>query len=131
MAGTFVDGPMKTIAIIGASANRMKFGNKALRSYSANGYRVFPVHPKATEIEGYLAYRSVLEIPVSLDRISIYVPPETGIGLLEDIAKKGASEVWLNPGSGGPDLVNRARELGLNVIEGCSILDIGADPSAY
>lgn len=118
-----------TIAVIGASADRGKFGNKAVRAYLKKGYRVFPVHPTATEIEGQPAYRSVLEVPLGeLDRISIYLPRAVLRPLLDEIAQKPAREVWFNPGADGPDIVEQARFLGMNAVVGCSIVDIGVSP---
>jgi acyl-CoA synthetase (NDP forming) len=122
---------MNAVAIIGASNDRSKFGNKALRAYARRGYTVYPVNPRETEIEGLPAYRSVLAIPGPVDRASLYVPPAVGVSLLPDLARKGVGELFINPGSGGPDLLERAEELGLKVVEGCSILDIGESPGAY
>ena len=118
-----------TVAILGASADRAKFGNKAVRAYLAQGYQVFPIHPKAQMIEGLQAYHSILEVPADrLDRASLYLPPEIGLQVIEEIARKPVREVWLNPGAESPALIARARELGLNVIVGCSIVDIGINP---
>src|SRR6267378_3140059 len=55
---------MNTVAIIGASNNRTKFGNKAVRAFLRQGYTVFPVNPKETKIEGLPTFRSVREVPV-------------------------------------------------------------------
>jgi len=118
-----------TVAILGASTDRSKYGNRAVRAYARLGYEVYPVHPSAPEIEGHRAYRSVLDVPVPrLDRISIYLPPEIGLKLIDEIAHKPASEVWFNPGSESDGLVERAQALGLNVVQGCSIVDIGVNP---
>jgi len=48
--------------------------------------------------------------------------------VMEDLAKKGIPEVWLNPGADGPRVVARARELGLKTIQACSIMAIGESP---
>lgn len=121
-----------TVAIIGASTDRQKYGNKSVRAHLNQGYEVYPVHPSAQEIEGLTAYPSLSEVPApQLDRISVYVPPEVGIQLLEEIHKRGAREVWFNPGSESPDLLERARELGLNVIQACSIIAIGESPADH
>ncbi len=121
-----------TVAIIGASADRQKYGNKSVRAHLKQGYEVFPVHPTESNIEGLSAYTNLAEIPkVHLNRISVYVPPHIGIGLLEEIRDGGADEVWFNPGSESPELLQRASELGLNIIQACSIIDIGESPSAH
>ncbi len=121
-----------TVAVLGASADRNKYGNKAVRAYREQGYDVYPINPNVTEIEGLKAYSALDEVPVEmLDRISVYLPPTIGISLLQEIQDAGAEEVWLNPGSESPELLARAEELGLDVIQACSIVDIGAQPSAY
>lgn len=123
--------PKPTIAIVGASTNRAKYGNRAVRAYLAQGYEVFPVNPHADTIEGLRAYRSVLDVPPErLDRISVYVPPEVGLKLLPEFARKPTGEVWFNPGSESEELLDRARELGLPVVVACSIVAIGKNPHA-
>jgi uncharacterized protein len=118
-----------TIAVIGASPDRSKFGNKAVRAYARKGYTVYPVHPSAETIEGHAAYRSIADVPAAeLDRVSIYLPPEVGLRVLPEVARMKVREVWLNPGADAPEVVARARELGLHVVVGCSILDIGVSP---
>lgn len=121
----------RTIAIIGASPERHKYGNKAVRAYASQGYDVFPIHPTAAAIEGHRAYASILDVPFDrLDRVSVYLPPKVGLSVMEQIAQKQAGEVWLNPGADDPAVVARARELGLNVVLGCSIVDVGVNPHA-
>lgn len=118
-----------SVAIIGASTNRRKFGNKAVRAFAAKGFQVFPVHPSAVEIEGHPAYRSILDIhEPQLDRASLYVPPEVGITLLDEIAQKGVNELWINPGAESDELLEKAERLGINIILACSIVGIGMSP---
>jgi len=120
---------MRTIAIVGASANRAKFGNKSLRAYLQAGWKVYPIHPRESVIEGLAVYSTVRSVPESqLDRISVYVPPEIGKALLGDLASKPVREVWFNPGSYNPDLLRAAELLGLAVVPGCSILAVGINP---
>ena len=118
-----------TVAILGASKNRAKYGNKSVRAHSQQGYDVYPVNPNADEIEGLSAFASLADVPVQhLDRISVYLPPPVGIALIDEIAAKGCDELWLNPGSESDELIARARELGLNVVVACSIVDVGVSP---
>lgn len=119
------------VAVIGASKDRAKFGNKAVRSYLAHGHRVFPVNPRADEIEGQKAYRSVGDIPAALDATLVYVPPHVTLRLLAEIARKGPGALYLNPGSEDDAVVRKAAELGLQPILACSILAIGDRPSNY
>jgi hypothetical protein len=113
---------MPSIAVIGASNDRSKYGNRAVRTYQAQGWTVFPVNPREMMIEGLSAFRSVADLPGPVDRASLYVPPSVGIGLLDAIAARGAKELWVNPGSGSPELLARAVQLGLPTVEACSII---------
>jgi hypothetical protein len=76
----------KTVAIVGASADRRKFGNKAVRAFQAQGYTVVPIHPRLTEVEGLKAYPSVVDVPGPIDMASVYVHPEIGLTLLAGFA---------------------------------------------
>jgi uncharacterized protein len=120
---------MPTVAIVGASADRIKFSNKSIHAHLKAGYEVFPVHPMEETIEGLKVYRSVLDIPVALDRISLYLPPAIGVKVLDEIAKKGCGELWVNPGAESPELMEKAGALGLNVIYACSFMDAAAHAS--
>jgi predicted CoA-binding protein len=115
-----------TVAIIGASADRNKFSNKSIHAHLKAGYEVYPVHPKEETIEGLKVYRSVLDVPVALDRVSLYLPPAIGLKVLDDIARKGCKELWVNPGAESPELMEKASALGLNAIYACSFMDASA-----
>jgi uncharacterized protein len=121
----------KTVAIIGASSNRRKFGNKALRAFASQGYTVLAINPNETEVEGYRTYPSVLEVPGTIDMATMYVPPDVGLRVIDEIATKGIEEVWLNPGADGDGVVARARSLGVNIVQACSIMGIGDSPWRY
>jgi uncharacterized protein len=122
---------MKIVAIIGASSNRAKFGNKALRAFASKGYTVVPINPTETEVEGHRAYASVMDVPGPIDMATIYVPGPIGVGVMDDLAKKGIREVWLNPGADDRQVVDRARALGLKTVVHCSIIAIGDSPARY
>ena len=122
---------MPVVAIIGASTDRCKYGNKALRAFRAQGYTVIPINPHADAVEGERAYASVLDYPGAIDEASMYVPPEIGVRVMDDIAKKGITTVWLNPGADSPEVVARARALGLTPTIACSIVGIGEAPGRY
>ena len=122
---------MKTVAIVGASSNRAKFGNKALRAFQNQGYTVIPINPTEAEVEGHRTYKSVLDVPDHIDMATIYVPAPVGVKVMDDLAKKGVPEVWLNPGADDRSVVERARALGLKTVRHCSIIAIGESPSRY
>ena len=119
------------VAVIGASNDPRKFGNKAVRAYLAHGHSVFPVNPHETTIEGQPVFRSITDIPTDLDATLVYVPPRITIQELPAIARKGPGQLFLNPGSEDAAVVARAAELGLAPILACSIIAIGDSPSNY
>ncbi len=121
-----------TAVILGASSDRSKFGNKAVRAHLQAGYEVFPVNPNATEVEGQKAFASLAALPQqSFDRLSVYVPPSVGVKLLDEVAALDVREVWINPGTESPELLARAEALGLPVIQGCSIVSLGLSPAQF
>jgi predicted CoA-binding protein len=119
------------VAVVGASRDREKFGNKAVRAYHAHGHRVFPVNLREKEIEGLRVFRTLAEIDEKLDVILVYVPPATTLRLLPEIKKTGVKKVYLNPGSEDDAVVARAADLGLEPIFACSIIAIGDRPQNY
>ena len=120
----------QAIAILGASGDRAKYGNKAVRAYAQAGYHVYPVNPKEKEIEGWRVFPSLSDVPVEeLARVSVYLPPKIGLQLLPEIARKTVGDVWFNPGAESHEILTKARELGLNVIAGCSIVALGVTPA--
>jgi predicted CoA-binding protein len=118
----------KVVAVIGASSNRSKFGNRAVRAFRQQGYTVIPINPNEQEVEGLKSYASVLDVPGPIDMASLYLPPAIGAQVIGEIAQKGIAEVWLNPGAESDELIARARALNIQPIVACSIVAIGENP---
>lgn len=121
----------KVVAVIGASSDRRKFGNRAVRAFQQQGYTVIPINPHEAEIEGMKTFASVLEVPGPIDMATIYVPPPIGIHVIDEVAQKGIGEVWLNPGADGDEVVARAQALGIKPIIACSVVAIGENPYRF
>jgi len=121
---------VKTIAIIGASNDRAKFGNKAVRAFLQQGYEVFPVNPKEETIEGLRAFKSITDVPLRPQMISVYLPAPVLLKILPDIAVKGCDELWLNPGTESEVVLAEAERLGLKVVQACSIVGVGISPGS-
>jgi predicted CoA-binding protein len=122
--------PAKVVAVIGASADPQKFGNRAVRAFRRQGYTVVPINPHEKEVEGLKSYPSVLSVRGSIDMATFYVPPDIGEQVIVEVAKKRIPEVWLNPGSESDELVRLARSLQIEPIVACSIIGIGENPYA-
>ena len=119
------------VAVLGASSDRNKFGNKAVRAHLSRGFDVYPVNLHEEEIEGLDVHRSVLDIPTRIDRVIVYLPPETTYHVLDEIAQKGTKELYLNPGTWDDRVVAKAKGAVLNVIIDCAIIAIGESPASY
>ena len=60
--------------------------------------------------------------------MTIYLPPHLTLELLDEIQELAPGEVWMNPGSADEDVRARAQQLGIEIIEACSIVDLGVSP---
>ena len=92
-------------------------------------YTVYPVNPHEIEIGKLPAYKSILDVPVRPQMVSVYIPPPVLLKILPDIAANGCDELWLNPGAESEEVLAEASRLGLNVIQACSIVGVGMSPS--
>ena len=117
----------KRFAVVGASSDRSKYGNKVLRCYLQHGLDAVPVNPKDSEVEGLRAYKSLTEIEGRPDAISIITPPKVTASVVEEAGRLGIRHVWMQPGAESDAAVARARELGMNVISGgpCLLVALG------
>jgi predicted CoA-binding protein len=103
-------------AVVGASTARAKYGNKVLRCYTQHGLEVFPVNPRATEIEGLPAYADLGALPQVPHGISIITPPAITEGVVAEAVKLGVEHIWMQPGAESDAAVAYAEDAGANVI---------------
>ena len=112
----------KSIAVIGASNNPEKYGNKAVLAFQEKGFRVFPVNPRETQIAGIPAFSSIAEVPEKPDIISLYIRPEQTLPILDEIIARGCGEIWLNPGTASDELIEALGKSTITYIEQCSLV---------
>src|SRR5512145_2232963 len=105
-------------AVVGASSDPTKYGNRVLRAYLQRGEDVYPINPRADSIEGLKAYGSLRALPVKVRGVSIITPPAITERVVEEAAQAGAEFVWMQPGAESPEAVRKAQALGLKVIAG-------------
>lgn len=117
-------------AIVGVSRSGHKFGNAAARELRAKGYRVYPIHPSAAEIDGAHCYPTFEALPEHVNAVLVVVPPEEAVKVVRDAAKAGVHQVWLQQGAESPQVVEACRSLGLSVVAGECIL-MFAKPASY
>lgn len=108
----------KRFAVVGASANREKYGNKVVRVYQQRGLEVVPVNPSGGEIEGLTAYADLASVPGTIDGISIITPPKVTETVVAQALSLGIKNIWMQPGAESPAAVELAEQAGANVIAG-------------
>ena len=111
-----------SFGVVGASANRQKFGNKVLRCYQQNGRNVVPVNPVETEIEGISCVATISDLPPEGESISMITPPPVTARLVPLAIEKGIKNIWMQPGAEHPDAVALCHEQGINIIADGSCL---------
>jgi hypothetical protein len=117
------------VMVIGASTDPHKYGHRAVRAYQRQGHEVFAVNLTGQSIHGAPGYKDVADVPGPIDRATLYLPPHVGLTILPELARRGdVAELWVNPGAESPQLMELAEQLGLRVVYGCSIVNIGQRP---
>lgn len=117
----------KTFAVVGASRDRGKYGNKVLRTYQQHAMTVYPVNPHASEVEGLKCYPDLKAVPEKVDGVSIITPPEITEEVVEQAAALDIKHVWMQPGADSAHALELAQETGMNVIAGgpCLLVVLG------
>ena len=114
-------------AVVGASKDRAKYGNKVLRCYLQHGLTAYPVNPREAEVEGVACYPNVGSLPEAVHGVSVITPPSVTEQVVEEVAEAGIGHVWMQPGAESPEAVARAKALGISVIAGgpCLLVQLG------
>lgn len=114
-------------AVVGASRDRNKYGNKVLRCYLQHGLEVYAVNPNETEVEGVASVSSLRDLSTAVRGISVITPPDVTARVVEAAPAAGAALVWMQPGAESAAAVARAEALGLTVISGgpCVLVALG------
>lgn len=106
----------KVWAVVGATDRKEKFGYKIYKNLKLSGYTVYPVNPHYQSVDGDICYESLLKLPVLPEVVDMVVSPKIGDKFVEEAAKLGVDIIWFQPGAESEELVNKAKNLGLNVV---------------
>jgi hypothetical protein len=112
----------KTLAIVGVSRSGKKFGNTILKDLTKLGYRLLPVHPEATEIDGVRAFPSLADLPEPVGGLIVCVPPAQAESVVKAAAAHGIRRVWLQQGAASPEAITFCQENGMSVVHGECVL---------
>jgi predicted CoA-binding protein len=108
----------KAFAVLGATSNREKYGNKVLRCYQQHNKKVYPVNPRAEVIEGLNAVPTINELPDEVQSISIITPPSITEKIVDEAIKKGIKNIWMQPGAESELAIQNCIQHHINIIAG-------------
>jgi predicted CoA-binding protein len=106
----------KRFAVVGATDNETKYGNRIFKNLTKRGYEVYPVNPNLKEIEGTKCYPTLTDIPVKVDVVDVVVPPKVTESILKDCKKLGLTNIWLQPGSESDTAIAFCKDNGFKVV---------------
>ena len=87
------------IALVGASNNPTKYGNKILLDLVSKGYNVAPINTKEDTIAGIKSYKNVLDLKESPSIINFVVPPSIGFQITKELVENKFDNFWYQPGA--------------------------------
>ncbi|WP_130806730.1 CoA-binding protein [Senegalia massiliensis] len=112
----------KVWAVLGVTPNESKFGYKIYKKLKDHDYKVYPINPKYDEINGEKCYESIEELPETPDVLDFVVPPQVSLSALDEVNKKGIKNVWFQPGTSDKNVIEKAKENNLNIVEDCVLV---------
>lgn len=114
-------------AVVGASVDRLKFGNKVLRCYLQNNKKVYPVHPNKISIENIKCIASVTDLPAEVESLSIITPPAVTEKIVDEAIAKSIKNIWMQPGASSPLAIQKCQDNGINIIANgpCILVTLG------
>ncbi|EGD48699.1 CoA-binding domain protein [Ruminiclostridium papyrosolvens DSM 2782] len=112
----------KVWAVVGANQNPEKYGNRIYKKLKSRGYEVYPVNPGYETVEGDKCYRDLSSLPQKPEVIDMVVSPKRGKTVIEEAAKLGIKNIWLQPGTYDDELLKRINELELDAVMACVLV---------
>jgi predicted CoA-binding protein len=103
----------RTIAVVGASRRREKFGYKIFADLRAKGYQVHPVHPAVSDIDGVPCYKTIADLPKPPEVVCCVVPPAVTEQVARQCVDLGVKFLWMQPGAESPEAIALCREHGI------------------
>ena len=105
------------IALIGATNDKNKYGNKILLDLISKKHKVVPINPKEEIIAGLKTYKNVSEMSEKPSIINFVVPPEVGLKVTKDLVGGGYNNYWYQPGAESQEISNYLKSKNRNCID--------------
>lgn len=115
-------------AVVGASNNPRKFGNRIYKTLRTAGYTVYAINSRESEVEGDTAYASLLDLPQPPTVVDMVIPPYLALEVVQQAKEAGAKAIWFQPGAEDTEAIRWARANGLDVVEDCILVQHVQNP---
>jgi len=112
----------KRFAVIGATDNEEKYGDRIFKNLTKRGYEVCPVNPNLKEIEGVRCYPTLADVPVKVDVVDFVMPPKVTESILKDCKELGLDNIWRQPGSESDAAIAFCRDNNFKVVYGTCVM---------
>ena len=116
----------KNVVVLGATPKEDRYAHMAMRRLQSRGYHAIPVNPAFDEILGERCYKSIADVPGPIDTVTMYVGAARSTPLIDEIVQAQPRRIIFNPGAENSALASRAEENGIDVVEGCTLVMLGA-----
>ena len=110
------------IALVGASNDPKKYGNKILLDLVSKGYNVIPINSKEDTIAGTKSYKNILDLKESPSIINFVVPPSIGLQITKELVENNYDNFWYQPGAESKDISSYLIENNKNFIDNKCIM---------
>ena len=110
----------ETVALIGASPKPDRYAFRAMQLLAEHGHRAIPINPAFDEILGQKCYRSIADVPEMIETVTLYLSEARCEPLIDEIIEAKPRRIIMNPGAENNALAEKARESGIEVVEGCT-----------
>ena len=116
---------VKTIAVLGLSPDESKASHRVAKYLQSVGYKIYPVYPKEETILGEKVYRSLAEIPDSVDMVDIFRKPNALDAIADACIARGDVKVfWAQKGIVHNEAAQKAKDAGMLAVQNmCSMVE--------
>ncbi len=112
----------KSWAVVGATQNPSKFGNKIFKKLQRNGYDVTPINPMYDDVEGVKTFESLSDMTEKPECVNIVVSPDRAMEALNQAIELGIKYVWFQPGAFNNEIVEHGEAAGVNIVYHACVL---------
>jgi len=111
-----------SVVVLGASPKSSRYSNMAVRQLKSNGYRVIPVNPGHSEVEGIDTVAHLNDINEKIHTLTLYLSPQWSERIEDDILRLNPGRVIFNPGTESSILKKSLTKSGIPYIEACTLV---------